>query len=356
MSGAFSDKIETAMSEDSQTPYVRTQDYSLAPKFPTRAARVSELGSFSRGDLLDDGTDTIVVDNNSFSSSTHQFAEGEFVCPGFFSRACLDGSTRRFKRSQWVYEMRREAQAILPFLSLGPSSVLRDREYLRSQGFTLLLAIRNRQSALARLVSGDKAAADLSIQSDAIDVHDNQELISEFPRAIRRINDHLAGVDVDPSVAAHPNMANPVAQDRSGNHKKKVFVFCESGNERSAGVVIAYAMVMLNLEAVSATCMIQQRRFCVSIEDPMKRILIAFGTILAAKRDVERAKHTTPHTGAPTLAPPPVPPVMLAKKRSYHDRLLDDADMLDDGMDLDGEDEMLPERKPIPPFQDRVFN
>lgn len=337
------------MSQGDQASYVPTQEYTTGCKY----ARSTDYRSLSYYDQLDDQDEdeednTVVVDNNFFQQASHSLAEGEFVPLGFWGRAQLDGFTRRFKNTQWSYEMRREPQQVFPFLSLGPSSCLKDWDSLRQQGFTLLLAVRNRSSAHARVVSGDKAAAALGIQSDAIDVFDNQELISEFPRGIRRINDHLAGMDVDPSASSAP--VGPDGQLL----KKKVFVFCESGNERSAGMVIAYVMAMLGIDVAHATRLVQQHRFCVALEDPMKRILFAFDSILAAKRDVEHAKHAVPQTGAMSLAPPPFPPRMLSKKRSFADRSEDDVDMGDDdGMEIDGE-ESLACRKPLAPFQDRA--
>lgn len=335
------------MSQDIRAHYVRTQEYTSAPKYPSGTIIGSALGYFGHEDYEDDN-DTVIVDSKIFNPATHQFPEGDFVCPGFFRLAHMDGFTRRFKFNQWSYEMRREAQPIFPFLSLGPSSCLRDRESLCSQGFTLLLAIRNSQSAQARLVSGDKAAAELGVQADTIDVLDNRELISAFPRAIRRINDHLAGVDADVS----SNTRTPQACHLP--LKKKVLVFCESGNERSAAVVIAYIMVMLNMDAGHATRLTQQHRFCVSIEDPLKRILLAFESILSAKRDVERTRRANTQTGTATLAPPAVSSVLLSKKRSFADRRDDDADMSDADMDVDSEGDIFSERKPIAPFQDRV--
>lgn len=334
------------MSQGTQASYVPSQEYNPGSTFA--GAWLPPLTSYDPHiDREEDGEyNTVIVDNTLIKQASHSLAEGEFVPPGFWTRARLDGLTRRFKKTQWLYEMRREAQQILPFLSLGPSSCLRDEESLRRQGFTLLLAVRNRTSALARLVSGDKAAANLGIQSDTIDVFDNQELISEFPRAIRRINDHLAGMDVDPS-------SNNVPVGPNGQPlKKKVFVFCESGNERSAGMVVAYIMAMLGVKASDAARLVQQHRFCIAIGDGMKWILCAFESILAAKRDVEQAKHIAPHTGATSLAPPPVPPRMLSNKRSFADWLENDGDVPGDGMEIDGE-ESLTVRKPLAPFRDR---
>ncbi|KAJ5420963.1 hypothetical protein N7465_003482 [Penicillium sp. CMV-2018d] len=330
---------EVPMSHNEHSHYVRAQEYTVTPRYPP------STGSLGAGHFGFSGNDdTVIVDRENLNRDSHDFAEGDFICPGFFNRVDLGGFTRRFNPSQWNYDMRRQAQSILPFLSLGPSSCLRDADYIRSQGFTLLLAIRSRHSALARLVSGEKAAAEAGIMADTVDVLDNQELISAFPRAIRRINDHLAGVDVGP---------DGIVSDGQ-QQKKKVLVFCESGNERSAAVIIAYIMVMLNIQSVEATHMIQQRRFCVSIEDTMKYILTAFETILSAKRDVERAKKYTVR-GAASLAPPSAPP-MLAKKRSFQDHRNDDLVMDEGEMDVDEDDNEDPfyARKPNAPFQDRV--
>ncbi|OQD63390.1 hypothetical protein PENPOL_c009G04631 [Penicillium polonicum] len=330
---------EVPMSHNEHSHYVRAQEYTVTPRYPP------SRGSLGAGHFGFSGNDdTVIVDRENLNRDSHDFAEGDFICPGFFNRVDLGGFTRRFNPSQWNYDMRRQAQSILPFLSLGPSSCLRDADYIRSQGFTLLLAIRSRHSALARLVSGEKAAAEAGIMADTIDVLDNQELISAFPRAIRRINDHLAGVDMGPD-----GMVSNGQQQ-----KKKVLVFCESGNERSAAVIIAYIMVMLNIQSVEATHMIQQRRFCVSIEDTMKYILTAFETILSAKRDVERAKKYTVR-GAASLAPPSAPP-MLAKKRSFQDHRNDDLVKDEGEMDVDEDDNEDPfyARKPNAPFQDRV--
>ncbi|KAJ5301372.1 hypothetical protein N7508_006235 [Penicillium antarcticum] len=328
------------MSQMDQSNYIRTQEYVSTPRFPQQTSSPALNSFYGLGSL--DESDTVIVDTKQLDRSTHEFAEGEFVPVNFFNRVNLGGFTRRFNALQWSYEMRRQAQSVLPFLSLGPSACLRDRDYVRREGFTLLLAVRNKHSAQARLVSGDKAAAEVGVMADTIDVLDNQELISAFPWAIRRINDHLAGTDTD---------RNSMAED--GHQKRKVLVFCESGNERSAGVVVAYIMVMLNVDVNEAIHMIQQRRFCSSIEDPMKRILEAFDSILSAKRDVEKSRHVVAPRAAATLAPPSQSQVLM-KKRSFQDHRDDDLTVEDGEMDIDGEETWFAERKPNAPFQDRV--
>ena len=96
--------------------------------------------------------------------------------------------------SHWQYSYRRNAQLILPFLYLGPSTAAKDAEFLKREGITLLLATRNAKTALASLCSGDKIARQLGIASESIDTAGNQELIAAFPRVVKCINDHLLAV------------------------------------------------------------------------------------------------------------------------------------------------------------------
>lgn len=334
---------EIPMSLARGAPYVRTQEYNSGISHGAGIPPVVFLDL----EQEDRESNTVIVNNIVLRQATHPFPEGDFVPPGFWDRVQLEGFSRRFKKSQWNYEMRREAQQVFPFVSLGPWSCLRDREALRNQGFTLLLAIRNTRCAQVGLVSADKAAADLGIQSDTIDVSDVQELISVFPQAIRRINDHLAGMDVD------SNNGTTTEDAQGAPVKKKVVVFCESGNERSAGVVIAYTMVMTGMDYAHALHFVQQHRFSVSLDEPMKRILLAFEAILAAKRDVERARQTTTQASPSSLAPPTAEPSMLSKKRSFADCEDSDIEMVDFDMDVDDEEWVIT-RKPLAPFQDRV--
>lgn len=308
------------MSEREGSQYVRSQEYTSGKIQPIVSA--STLSCFSDGGYTQE---------HSIEITSHDFKEGEFVCPGFFEMVNPDCFVQRFVTQDWHYGMRRVAQPILPFLYLGPMACLPDREYLRKEGFTLLLAIRNRRSAQARLVSGDKAAAELGIEADSVDVSDNQELISAFPRAIRRINDHV-------SSQGRGGFGSPI--------QRKVLVFCESGNERSAAVLITYMMVMFNMDATSALKILQNRRFCVCVEDDLGQLLVSFESILEAKRDVERVRRAS--IADSDLA---LPPVSAPKKRNLADSY-DDEEMEDSFMDVDGSEEW-DIRKPLAPFQDR---
>ncbi|KAI9054897.1 hypothetical protein LZ554_002041 [Drepanopeziza brunnea f. sp. 'monogermtubi'] len=175
----------------------------------------------------------------------------------------------------WDYPMRRKSQSILSFLQLGPSSATRDLETLRKDGVTMLLVIRNTSSAQARLLSGDKSARALGIESCAVDVASNSELIAAFPRATKIINDHLIARYRMLAADTHGAVPMPCG---------KVLVFCESGNERSAAFVVAYIMAMLGLDMVKAMQYVQALRFCTAFDDGLKNLLLNYHDILVAQR------------------------------------------------------------------------
>ncbi|KAL2813725.1 protein-tyrosine phosphatase-like protein [Aspergillus granulosus] len=259
---------------------------------------------------------------------THRYPEGEFVSPGFFQH--LDPSMFALPESEidWSYSLRREAQRILPFLYLGPWSCLSNKQWLRDEGVTLLLGVRDERLAKLRLVSGHKAAADLGIESDSFDVSGSQDVIARLPQAIRRINDHIY-----PS--RDPVTGQPIS--------KKVLIFCETGNGLSATVVVAYLMVMLNMELGHALNFLHSQRFCIDMEDGLRPLLSAFEAILVAKGDVENARKAA--VANSSLA---APTMTLSKKRSFADQVEKEPPEYE-SMEV----EFSANRKPLAPFQDR---
>ncbi|EEA25680.1 hypothetical protein TMatcc_006091 [Talaromyces marneffei ATCC 18224] len=231
----------------------------------------------------------------------HPFEDGEFVSPGFFDRAHHTWFSHHASTADWTYAKRRDAQQILPFLYLGPASMARDRGFVQNEGITLLLSIRDKRSAIARLLSGVKIAEELGIQADAVDVDSEQELISLYPKIIRAINQHISS-----GVSARPGLP------------PRVLVFCESGNGRSASVVIAYIMSMMNLDMASAMWAVHHRRFCIDVGESMQTLLHSYQAILDAKREVAKARRQEASTSSSlAIQPPSHPGGQLTKKRSF---------------------------------------
>ncbi|PLN77624.1 dual specificity protein phosphatase 3 [Aspergillus taichungensis] len=310
---------EVPMSQQPDSQYVRTHEYtpgSAPVPQPSFSIEIYEQ---------------TVAQMEPISPATHYYQEGEFVPPGFFDNVSREIFVLPRNSNDWQYNMRREFQAVLPYLYLGPWGCLRDRNKLQAEGITLLLGVRDKRLANARLYSGDMAAADLAIEADTIDIKDGQELISELPRIIRRINQHIS----TPSVARF----GPVPD-------KKVLLFCETGNGLSAFVAIAYLMAMFNLDLAHALQAVHIQRFCIDTDEAMRPLLVSFESILEAKRDVGKA--TRSNFASPSLAPPST----VAKKRSFADR--DDVEEVEGGMDLDLEEDSVPDRRPMAPFQDRA--
>ncbi|KAI5270330.1 phosphatases II [Aureobasidium subglaciale] len=163
----------------------------------------------------------------------------------------------------WSYERRRQAQQILPFLYLGPMSAVKDRDFLRTEGVTLLMAVRQRHSFESKIMQAALNVADeINIQKQALDMSSAHQLVSSFTRASVAINEHM-----------------------NSRPDAKVLIFCESGNERSAAVVAAYLMdILANVDHIKAMQIVQAQRFCVNFDDNVKRLLQGYWDLLQARR------------------------------------------------------------------------
>jgi hypothetical protein len=94
--------------------------------------------------------------------------------------------------------------------------------------------------------------------------------------------------------------------------------------------------------------MVQNRRFCVCVEEPTRQLLASFESILKAKRDVEDARRVLLAGQVDGMAS-----VAVSRKRSFDCRL-DSLSNGDHSMDVDEDnDDHVPERQPSAPFRDR---
>ena len=217
----------------------------------------------------------------------------------------------------WKYEQRRMAQQIVPHIYLGPMSAARDRDYLQREGITMVMAIRDTKSAQARLL-GSKAATALGIENITLDVAGNQELIAAFPRAIHIISRHISS-----SSPPNPGLWNVTSERPSTDTQpmpRKILLYCESGNERSASVAAAYIMAKYARDFISAIQIVQAHRFCVSFDDALKFLLQTYDSILQAKKDTGSRDTTSGQD--------------VGQAKTSIKRNLEEA--LDDEMELDG--------------------
>ncbi|KAK8198677.1 hypothetical protein M8818_006544 [Zalaria obscura] len=184
----------------------------------------------------------------------------------------------------WSYSQRRQAQPVLPYLYLGPMTAVKDAAFLEQAGITLCVGVRHscgpsgsNNSVQSRLMTGVlRVPAELGIATQVLDIADNAALIASFPRITEVINSHLSSNN-------HSN-SNSNSQSKS----KKILLFCESGNERSAACAAAYLMeTHANVDFIAAMQIVQAQRFCVNFDDAVKRVLQSYWDILTARRDVK---------------------------------------------------------------------
>ena len=152
----------------------------------------------------------------------------------------------------------------------------------------MLLVVRNTMTAQARLLSGDKAALLLGIESKSVDVAGNMELIHALPEATSLINEHLISM-------YRQNMAHgTIRSDGTPVTPGKVLVFCETGNERSAAVVAAYCMKLYGLDLLASLQYVQSQRFCVAFDEGLKHLLQTYHDLLIAQNLVKSGSNNSP--------------------------------------------------------------
>ncbi|MCJ1312076.1 hypothetical protein MMC25_005750 [Agyrium rufum] len=208
----------------------------------------------------------------------------------------------------WRYEDRRHAQAVLPYLYLGPSSVARDATFLREQGITLLLDVRA-DSRMQGVGSKSKGGAgDLGIASQRIVVRGEMGLIAAFGEAVGVINSHLCEQyhylrrqaalqqqrqqeeGSSEQLSTMPGTSESSEQVQPQQVTGKVLVYCETGNESSAAVVVAYLMAVYEASLDGAMAVVTKQRFCTVLLPEVKQMLRSYEEILNATRDVTRLK------------------------------------------------------------------
>lgn len=283
---------ERALS-DSDSRHERSEDYVFRIPTPPRVV-IPALNAWSNGKSSWHPGNIISIPDPAVNIDFLQ--ETDYV--GELARPVLSGGG-------WRYDNRRQAQSILSYLYLGPLSAARDKDFIRSEGITMVLAIEHKTPFGARLTNGAmKIADEVGIAKSKVEVAHNQELISLFPMTTRIINSHLREMHNRKTLNPH-----------GGIPDGKVLVFCESGNEKSAGVVAAYLMDTFdNTDYIKAAQICNTRRFCCSFDDSMKQLLRTYNDIVAAKRAVaaqsageiytQTQPVTNPFFGSPDLVAP----------------------------------------------------
>ncbi|ORY90920.1 protein-tyrosine phosphatase-like protein [Leucosporidium creatinivorum] len=207
---------------------------------------------------------------------------------------------------EWRYEMRREAQEILPGLYVGPFQPSWRLATLQALGITHILCIaESREQHLFSARFPENFVYLILEMRDA----DDQNLIRIFPQTQAFIDSAIA---------------------QGG----RVLVHCGDGISRSPAVVTAYVMCKSGLSHEDAFTFVQSRRFCVAPRTEFQHQLEAYGPIFAANQTM--AADAGAQAG------------QRARRRGREDEDEDEG-MGESGMDMDREiDTDMTQRKPVP--------
>ncbi|KAF3057703.1 Serine/threonine/tyrosine-interacting protein [Trichoderma lentiforme] len=198
----------------------------------------------------------------------------------------MQKSTDRSVR--WRYEMRRESQLILDYLFLGPTSTIRDHDFLKREAITMLVVVRDSRAPM-NLASVNTASETFNIAYCYVDV-DTNHLVPAFNQIVNVINSHL--------LTEHNNTG--------GATHGKVLVTCTTGNMLSPTLVAAYVMFMFGQEMLEAINFVSVQRFCANFDDEAKGALLTWqelnkASVAVARRcRLERDSEENGH--APALA------------------------------------------------------
>ncbi|KAK2616889.1 hypothetical protein QQS21_000267 [Conoideocrella luteorostrata] len=187
----------------------------------------------------------------------------------------------------WTYEKRHNANAIVDFLFVGPTSIIRDHQFLKQEGITLMLVVRDSRM-VGTLRSVDTASKELGIALQYIYLDHTSELIQRFSDTTRLINNHLLSVYHAQSRGC--NGDGQILIETGDFRRGKVLITCESGNYRCAAIAAAYIMSVFGQEMVSVLQFMQVQRFSCIFDEDMKRMLKSWEDILIARSMV--AQHS----------------------------------------------------------------
>ncbi|KAH8125037.1 hypothetical protein FP744_10004897 [Trichoderma asperellum] len=196
-------------------------------------------------------------------------------------------------RAGWPYELRREAQPVLDFLYLGPSSVIRNDEFLQQAAISLMIIVRNAR-APRDYPSARAASERLGISLVYIDV-DPDNLVPSFYEMVQQVNSHLLVVNGSQGSGTEdaPNcFRRPLG---------KILVSCDTGNDLSPTLAAAYLMLMYGLSMESGFAFVILQRFCCAFDGKSKQALLTWQGLIEASAAV--ASHSQHHVAAmaPTI-------------------------------------------------------
>lgn len=175
----------------------------------------------------------------------------------------------------WKYDSRRKAQAILPFLHLGPTPVARDPAYISENNISLVIAVRSARAATSqpKLLDPARFPSCDNVQTATFDVDSPYDVITRIKPILKLMTDHLESRTADTAINSLDDIGG------------KILVFCETGNDRSPVLVAAYLMLVYGIAWHESLNLIHAYRFSVSLSGSMNEMLKTLDGTFRAEAD-----------------------------------------------------------------------
>lgn len=230
-----------------------------------------------------------------FTTRPFQLQSNTYGSPAFLravSQIPMNEIAYAKNKYAWKYDSRHQAQAVLPFLYLGPSSVARDPTFINNNNITMVIVVRSAQSAKTqpRWLDPSRFQSCANIQTATFDVDGPYDLISRIKPMLKTITDHLE---------SHTTKAINSLDDIGG----RILIFCENGNDRSPVLVAAYLMLVFGMTWHESLNFIHAFRFSAAVNGAMNDMLKTWEGILRAENDTAALFNGYNHSNG--IAEPP---------------------------------------------------
>lgn len=247
------------------TTYMANQPYNQSEEYHPHSTILEPA-------VFDDKSGALNVSTRPFQLNSTTYGNPAFL--GAISRIPMSAIAYGKNKYSWKYDQRHKAQAILPFLYLGPSSMARDAAYIRDNNITMVIVVRSAHSARTqpRWLDPSRFQSCVDIQTATFDIDGPYDLITRIKPMMKTMTDHLE---------SRTTTGIGTFEDIGG----KVLVFCENGNDRSPVLVAAYLMLIFGMSWHESLNFIHAFRFSAAVNGAMNDMLITWEGILRAESD-----------------------------------------------------------------------
>lgn len=171
----------------------------------------------------------------------------------------------------WHYDLRHQAQEVIPGLWVGPLSVLRNTAFLEQHNIRVLISVTDIR--ITPVIIREKYRQSPEYSCHAFDPGN-------------KLTNPLAIVS---QLASICEVIGQAQQSNIGT-----LIFCESGNEQSAVAAVSYLIYSQHMGMIQAIQEVQTKRFSISLDDAAKHNLQTFYDLCVAHN--HQSQNNSDHT------------------------------------------------------------